>query len=253
MGIRFSKATLAALAFFSLLCAVAAWSGKGGDFPFGEKESEPLIIKHSEDFEINGDGQAENWETADWTVIPQRGSEQAKLDTKLKALYSDTGIYFLFHCEDQKLTATMKEDYMNLWEEDVVEVFLWPEKSFPVYFEYELSPLNYELPLLVPNNDGEFLGWRPWNYEGDRKTRHATSVQGGPKKSGAEIKSWRAEFYIPFALLKPLGKIPPSEGTTWQANFYRVDHDGGRRISWQWRLTETTFHQIEKFGTVRFK
>ena len=36
----------------------------------------------------------------------------------------------------------------------------------------------------MPNLDGKFLGWRPWHYEGDRKTRKATSAVGGELKSG---------------------------------------------------------------------
>ena len=41
-------------------------------------------------------------------------------------------------------------DFLDLYNEDVVEVFLWPDESFPVYFEYEVSPLNYELPIIIP-------------------------------------------------------------------------------------------------------
>lgn len=220
--------------------------------PLPAGDSALLIIKRSGDFKVTGNGEAQNWDKADWVAISQHGAAKSSKATRMKALYSDTGIYFLFYCEDEKLTSTMKSDFMDLWKEDVVEVFLWPEEHFPVYFEYELSPLNYELPILVPNNDGEFLGWRPWHYEGDRRTRHATSVQGGKKESGAEIASWMAEFYIPFALLKPLGKIPPSSGMKWRANFYRVDHDKGK-TNWEWQPTNASFHDIDRFGTIMFE
>ena len=72
---------------------------------------------------------------------------------------------------------------MDLWNEDVFEVFLWTDERYPVYFEYEISPLNRELPILIPNFGGQFLGWRPWHYERDRLTRKATSIIGGPKES----------------------------------------------------------------------
>lgn len=245
-GLLFDKVVLAVLL---LLCA-STYENDGIDTP--DDSSSPMIVKHTTDFEVTGDGQAQNWEAADWVTIPQRGSAEFRRTTRMKALYSDTGIYFLFDCEDEILTATMREDFMDLWKEDVVEVFLWPEESFPAYFEYELSPLNYELPILVPNNDGDYMGWRPWHYEGERRTRHATSVQGGEKESGAEITSWMAEFYIPYALLTPLGNVPPSSGTTWRANFYRVDHDGNG-ATWEWQSTDTSFHEIEKFGTIRFE
>ena len=85
---------------------------------------------------------------------------------------------------DRKLTATMNEDFMDLWNEDVFEVFLWTDERHPIYFEYEISPLNQELPILIPNFGGQFLGWRPWHYEKDRLITKATSVTGRPEGIG---------------------------------------------------------------------
>jgi hypothetical protein len=152
-----------------------------------------IRIKRTRDFELSGTGQHAAWQAAAWQVLPQRDAGPQK-ETRFKVLYSSTGLYFLFDCQDEKLTATLQADFDKLYLEDVVEVFLWPDPSQPVYFEYELSPLNYELPILVPNFDGKFFGWLPWQYEGERKTRHMTSVTGGNKKSGSPIKSWQAEF-----------------------------------------------------------
>ena len=102
------------------------------------------------------------------------------------------------------MTSTLKEDFADLFDEDVVEAFFWTDENVPMYFEYELSPLNYELPILVPNIRGNFLGWRPWHYEGNRKTRHATHYS----KMG-KVMAWTAEFFIPYHLLKPMTNIPP--------------------------------------------
>jgi hypothetical protein len=52
---------------------------------------------------------------------------------------------------DQVLTATLQEDFLDLWKEDVFEFFLWPDERQTVYFEYEISPLGVELPILIPN------------------------------------------------------------------------------------------------------
>ncbi len=219
----------------------------------GAQDLDTLIIHSTSDFTPSGDGSAPEWNQASWLTIPQREDGGFRADTKLQALYSDSGLYFLFFCEDSILNASMTSDFMNLWTEDVVEVFLWPEEDFPVYFEYELSPLNYELPILIPNNNGNFLGWRPWHYEGDRKTKHQTSIEGGEKKTGASIKAWIAEFYIPYALLEPLGNIPPKKGTTWRGNFYRVDYDGPESSTWQWQEATNTFHEYDIFGVLLFQ
>ncbi len=225
-------------------------------FPF-QFDSAKTVIKKTSDFTITGDGTSPNWEIAEWvTITTQESSSTKQLATQVRILYSDQGIYFLFKCEDQKLSATLKEDFTALFKEDVIEVFLWPDESVPIYFEYELSPLNYELPILVPNLNGRMQGWLPWRYEGNRKIKHATSVQGGEKKSNALIKSWIAEFFIPYTLLRPLVVSPPKSGSQWRANLYRIDYDEGY-TTWTWQKTTKgvggNFHEYKKFGTLVFE
>jgi hypothetical protein len=211
-----------------------------------------LVVKKSADFEITGDGSAAAWELTDWVDLPQRVQKPETYQTKAKVLYSETGIYFLFDCQDKKLISTIKADNEDLWEEDVVEIFLWTDETFPVYFEYELSPLNYELPIIVPNNEGHFFGWLPWHYEGERKTRHATSVRSGKKESGATVSAWVAEIFIPYKLLVPLQNVPPKSGTKWRANMYRIDYDQGT-TTFSWQKTDKTFHEYKNFGTFIFE
>lgn len=220
---------------------------------FGQT-SKPLQVKKTEDFSINGKGTASSWSSAKWVDIPQRNQAagSSSLKTRMKTLYSDAGIYFLFECEDERLSATMDADFLKLWKEDVVEVFLWPDLNYPVYFEYEISPLNYELPLLISNKEGDLARWRPYMYEEDRKTRHKTTARGGPRESNAAITQWTAEFFIPFKLLRPLTNTPPTSGTEWKANFYRVDYDK-ETSTFAWQPVEKTFHDYNNFGTLLFE
>lgn len=211
-----------------------------------------LTVPMVDDFEVTGAGDHANWRRAEWTPLRRRQPEAHPYDTRFKILYSSTGLYFLMEGSDRKLTATMAEDFMDLWNEDVFEVFLWTDERYPVYFEYEISPLNHELPILIPNFGGKFLGWRPWHYEGNKKTRTATSTMGGPKQSGAAIEGWRAEFFVPYVLLNPLQNVPPKPGTRWRANFYRMDHDDGKRTQWEWAPVGQSFHEFEKFGELIF-
>jgi len=211
-----------------------------------------IVIKKCSDFQITGNGSSETWKMTDWVNLIPRNPEDTDYATKAKVLYSEKGIYFLFDCKDKKLTSTFKADNLDLWKEDVVEVFFWTDETFPVYFEYEISPMNYELPIIVPNYKGSFLGWLPWHYEGDKRTQHMTSVTGGKKKSGSTITAWMAEFYIPFKLLAPLNNVPPVSGTKWRANMYRIDHDSGQK-AFYWQKTTTNFHEYNSFGTFLFE
>jgi hypothetical protein len=210
--------------------------------------TDALVVKTTANFEISGKGDAPEWNNAAWISLEKRKGPGTYV-TRAKLLHSPTGVYALFSCEDKKITATLQQDFANLWTEDVVEIFFWPDESTPVYFEYELSPLDHELVLLVPNLKGEFLGWTPWNYDGERKVHHAVNMVRD--KSGNPVK-WLAEFFIPYALLKPLQNVPPSKGTEWRMNMYRIDHDQ-ESTSWAWKPIEKNFHDYERFGRIRFE
>ena len=217
-----------------------------------EPVAKSLHVKPTVDFTVTGDGSAAAWNGIAWEPLSKRGQGGHAYDARVKLLYSITGLYILFNGSDEKLTATLKEDFADLWHEDVFEFFLWTDKRHPVYFEYEISPLGYELPILIPNFGGKFLGWRPWHYEGDRKIQKAVKVAGGPAESGAKINGWSAEIFVPYKLLEPLQNVPPKPGTTWRANFYRVDMDNGKAASWDWARVGPSFHEYQKFGTLIF-
>src|SRR5688572_5705272 len=100
------------------------------------EKKDVLKVKHTKDFDLTGDGSASNWNNAEWFAVPQRNSTNVAYQTQVKVLYSDSGIYCLYRCEDKKITATLKEDFLDLWNEDVVEAFFWTDESVPLYFEY---------------------------------------------------------------------------------------------------------------------
>lgn len=212
-----------------------------------------ITVKKSGDFTVTGSGSAKEWSAAEWITLSLRAGSGKDLTTKMKTLYSDKGIYFLFDCLDKKLTSKMNADFLDLWTEDVVEVFLWTDESTPVYFEYEISPLGYELPLLISNEQGELLRWMPFHYEENRRVIHATEVRGGEKKSMSPVKAWTAEFFFPWKLLKPLDNNVPKPGTQWRANMYRVDYDDNNRNNWTWQPVTKNFHDYERFGTLIFE
>jgi hypothetical protein len=236
-------------------------------------QSEPVLtnnilqVKSTNDFIVTGDGSSENWKNTDWNILPQLSSKtlinagwnippqqgtasDLQYETSFKILYSNKGIYCLFKCEDSVITATLKEDFLNLFNEDVVEVFLRPDATMPIYFEYELSPLNFELPILIVNYKGKASGWRPFQYSSERKVIHAVRIQN--KNPANNRFTWTAELYIPFALLEAMGNVPAKKGTRWRANFYRIDYDRNPVYS-GWQLTRQSFHDPEKFGILEFE
>jgi hypothetical protein len=218
-----------------------------------EAPANVIKVKPTADFEVNADASRAVWSKAEWTPIPLRKPDGLAYQSRMKLLYSTTGLYVLFDGTDKKLSVTNLQDFDDLWEQDVYEVFLWTDEKHPVYFEYEISPLGAELPILIPNFDGKFLGWRPWHYEGSRKIRKATSVAGGTKEPGATVSNWTAEVFIPYELLRPLQNVPPKPGMKWRANFYRMDYDDKNKTHWSWVPVGPSFHEYQKFGTLVFE
>ena len=212
-------------------------------------------VGRTEDFEITGDGTHAAWKDVPWLTLAKRGASDLNYTTQVKLLYSRTGIYVLFHGTDSRISASLQSDGAKLWTEDVFEVFFWPDESRPDYFEYEISPLGFELPLLVSQRDGKFFRWQPWSTVDNvpRAVRKQVAVANGRPQSGERASAWSAELHIPFTLLEPLPHSTPTPGTRWRANFYRVDYDSQPSTSWSWTPVEGSFHQLSAFGTLIFE
>lgn len=207
-----------------------------------------LSVRQTEDFTVNGQGSHQNWQKAEWIELNQLDSGSTYA-SRFKIMYSSTGIYTLFEGEDKKVTTAYKNDFENLFNGDVFEVFFHSQPADPVYFEYEINALNKELVLLIPNFSGRFLGWVPWNYRNERKVQKKVHQY---KKDG-QLEKWTAEMFFPYGLLAPLQNVPPTKGMQWKANFYRLDYDGGKMIKWAWSPVERTFHEYSRFGTLIFE
>ena len=212
-----------------------------------------LNVKKCIDFPLTGTGENLQWEQATWNAMSLMDETNDEYETKFKILYSEKGIYVLGNCEDKRISTSYTKDQDDIWNGDVFEVFLQTDKSKPLYFEYEVNPLDAELVILVPNNEGEFYGWSPWHYEGDRKVKKAIKIHGGKAKSGASISGWTVELFFPFALFSGLKNVPAVSGTEWRGNFYRMDYDTGNQIKWGWKSIKKSFHEYEKFGTIIFE
>ena len=211
-----------------------------------------MKVRFTRDFEMGADERC--WDGADRRPLVLVGGESAyRVGASL--LRSDTGLYIRFDCEDTFLSCSGLADFADLYTEDVVELFLQPDRALPLYFEYELSPLGAELPLLVCNNGVSYYGWLPFQYGGTRSTRRHTRVLGGKKEPFSSCAGWVAEAYLPFALLEGLPCVPPKAGDRWRANFYRIDYDGrGEAARWAWEpAAGTEFHDFEQYGEIMFE
>lgn len=213
-----------------------------------------LDVHHTNDFEVTGRGDHPAWAAAEKHPLRavEGGTVPASHATWFKALWSTKGVYFLIDCADPKLTVTRQQDQADLYREDVAEIFLWPDESLPLYFEYEISPLGTELVLLIPNLGEGFMGWSPWHYEGERKVRRAVSVRGGPAEPGAKVTGWTVEVFIPSLAMMPLRNTAIKPGTVWRGNVYRIDYDQKPSTHQAFKPVGPSFHNFREFPRIRF-
>jgi len=208
-----------------------------------------IPVHRTTDFTPDGRGSASAWERAEWHEMPRIGEKVSDFRSRFRILYSGTGIYLLFHGTDGKVTSRYRRDFDDLYNADVFEAFFHTRPSDPVYFEYEVSPRNRELALIIPNLGGRFFGWTPWKYDAKRRTVHQVSIV----REKGRMKGWMAEVFIPYALLEPLRDCPPKPGVVWNANFCRLDYDSGRMEKWAWSPVRSGFHEFERYRSVRFE
>ncbi|MEJ7740113.1 MAG: carbohydrate-binding family 9-like protein [Chitinophagaceae bacterium] len=212
----------------------------------------PLLVKRCNDFTLTGKADSKQWESTAWNLLIKLDSGGRNYQSKFKILYSASGIYVFFSGEDSLVTTVYDQDFGNLFRGDVFEAFFHTEPNTPLYLEYEVNPLNKELVLIVPHFNNPY-GWIPWHYEDGRRVRKAVNVVGGRMESNSRIRSWNAELFFPFELFKPLENVPPVSGTTWKANFYRLDYDSGNMIKWAWSPVNKSFHEFLKYRQIIFE
>ncbi|NOT49361.1 MAG: carbohydrate-binding family 9-like protein [Acidobacteria bacterium] len=161
-----------------------------------------------------------------------------------RLLWSKTALYIRFEAnQEEPLVVTDKPDLtkkaMNLWDRDVCEIFVAPDRSERrKYFEFEVAPTGEWLDVALDLTSGTRVS--EWKYSS--KMESSSRVESGKVVMAIKIP-WNA-----------FGKTPKA-GDVWLGNLLRcVGKDPGRGyLAWQPTLTkEPAFHVPEKFGEFRF-
>jgi hypothetical protein len=212
-------------------------------------KKDTLRIPYMERADPSGGIQESDWERMPWQRLESLDSLPDPYPTVFRMLYSSKGVHIKIRGADSRVSSTFLNDGEELYLGDVFEVFLHPEPTTPLYFEYEVNAHDRELVLLIPNLDGKILGWLPWRYEGERKVIKRVQMESDPDG----MVGWSVEILIPYALLAPLQNTPPPSGTIWHANVCRLDYDFGRMFKWSWSPVRRSFHEYRVFRPIRFE
>jgi hypothetical protein len=205
-----------------------------------------LDIVKTKDFAVTSLND-EAWKTAKpVTTATYWSGEKAPGGRTFEArmLWSDTAIYVRFEANQTEplvvsKNANVSKKMHGLWERDVCEIFIAPNRSTPnKYFEFEIAPngewLDVGLEVIPMGRKSS------WDYKSGMET--AARVDNG--KVVMAIK-------IPFS---SLGKTP-KPGDVWLGNLFRCVGKDPTRGYLAWRPTKTdkpSFHVPKAFGEFRF-
>ncbi|MBX3291629.1 MAG: hypothetical protein KF881_01920 [Acidobacteria bacterium] len=162
----------------------------------------------------------------------------------VRMLWSDENFYVRFDCEQSEpLTAStepvLDRKVMQLWDRDVCELFLAPDRNEPRrYFEFEVAPTGEWLDLAIDLTSGERV--TDWDYHSGMEA--AAKIEDGRVLMAMKIP-WEA-----------FGRKPKA-GDVWLGNIFRCVGEGESRgyLAWQPTMTERpNFHVPEAFGEFVF-
>jgi hypothetical protein len=206
-----------------------------------------FTIKHiAADFPV-GDLTNERWRSADSASIGRYWSgDEAPIGRRssAKMLWSDENLYVRFDSnQSEPIVAAPNPDLdgkaMNLWDRDVVEIFIAPDGNEPrKYFEFEAAPTGEWLDVALDSTNGTRVS--DWEYRSGMET--ASKINDGRIVTAMKIP-WSA-----------FGK-KPEPGDVWLGNLLRcVGKDPGRGyLAWSPTMTDQpNFHVPERFGEFHF-
>jgi alpha-galactosidase len=172
----------------------------------------------------------------DW----QGNNPDVERRTEVRLLWNDEAMFVRFVCSYRSMTvfedAGENGRRNELWDRDVAEVFLQPDRFGSRYYkEFEIAPNGYWLDLEI-------------TPEG---LTHITSGMRRRLESDSSRQQWTAVLSLPFASLT--WRFDPAQ--SWRVNFFRCEGAGPARFYSAWQPTHTPepkFHVPEVFGTLRF-
>jgi hypothetical protein len=198
-----------------------------------------------ENIDIDGNLDKVEWiGIEDLNLVETVTGSPANLETKVKAMWNDSFLYFAFRCKDDFIKATMTKYNDKLYEEDVVEIFIDDNCDRKTYIEIEVNPLNAVLHYFINNNlENEF-----WGFARVEKSITTAVIYN------KELGEWHTEIAIPLKEFITAKNNPPNIGDKWFVNCYRIDRgENGEDEYSAWSSTgKLNFHMPEKFGELIF-
>jgi hypothetical protein len=139
--------------------------------------------------------------------------------TRFRALATPSALLLRFDVYDEKPWHSMTRRDEHIWEEEVVEIFVDPDRTGVNYYELEINPANVVCDLVVVKPWPELHSDPAWDLAGlDTRVVPYRGEHAGPD-------GWTATARLPWQGLRSLpcaAALPPRPGDRWRLNLYRI-------------------------------
>lgn len=230
------------------LAAMLGSLARGADPPPAGAAPSPLQVTAKftpVDFAPDGSISGQRWSQAAWIQFDESADGKTRYSgaTQVAALWSARYLYFAFRSHYSQLTYFEEEDpaleRWELWDRDVVELFLNPEPDqIDRYYEFDVAPNNQWADLAI-DKAGLPLHDASWNSG----FLHAVAID-------RQTRIWTCEMRIPFGSMVA---NPPPAGAQWGVNFFRREGSGDDRRAMAWSpVPDGAIETPDRFGVLRF-
>lgn len=187
------------------------------------------------------------WETADSIAISRywSGSEAPESrHARARMIWTEEALFVRFTANQREPLVvadrpSLKTRTQGLWERDVCELFLAPDRVRPQeYYEFEIAPTGEWFDAGIRNQKGERI----------MDLSYASALEIGARIGRRRVLVSARVGWDYFGMT-------PEAGDVWSGNLYRIVGKGSRRgyLAWSPTFTERPdFHVPVKFGEFEF-
>ncbi len=180
---------------------------------------------------------------------PPNGSDKEVPETHARFAFDDQNLYVGVEAIDDDVWSEFKEHDSNLWEQEVIELFIDANGDRKDYVELQVSPANVTFDAMFTHHRSDLETARKWDLQGFET---AVFVDGTLNDRGDQDKKYTVEMKIPFASLPDM-KLPLTPESEIKSNMFRPDKKkkGGQIAGSFSPPIRPDFHILSRFGTLK--
>jgi len=193
--------------------------------------------------------------TVDFVTVARDGRSfgPARSPTSAKLTYDKNHLYIAIEACDKDIWATFTDRDDDLWYEDVLEAFFKPDDTKPTYYEFEFSPRNVVLDLIIPRRGARTLRAMK---QFDAPVKSAVKVRGTLDNWKDIDDKWVLEAAIPLSAFKDT-TATPEPGDKWRFALCRYDYSfylqRGKEMSSSAEIPRMDFHGWQYYDILLFQ